>query len=348
MYTYYLFDLDGTLTDPGEGITNAAAYALEHFGIHVEDRRQLYPFIGPPLMDAFQHFYGFSEREAEEAVRTYRVYYREKGVHQNLLYPGITEVLKTLHAQEKILAVATSKPEPFARQILEYFGLAKYFTFIGGATFDPSRSRKADVIRYVLERLRIEDKSRVLMIGDRSHDVIGARVNDLDAMGVLYGYGSYEEFIDAGADYIAKMPEDILTPVYRLRPHHGMCLAFFEGKGYSTGFTAHMGKMLDLFESQDPLLELVRLTDSICIACPNNLKEAEGYDRCSSSEKVIPYDQAVLRKTGLSEHDRLTYSRFKEIVYDKVLKTGMRKEICGDCQWDGICSRKEKEMFCDV
>ena len=213
MYMYYLFDLDGTITDPGEGITNSVAYALEHFGIRVEDKTQLYPFIGPPLLDSFRRFYGFSEKQADEAVKTYREYYRAEGIHQNLLYPGISDVLKTLHDKEKILAVATSKPEPFARQILEHFGLAQYFTFIGGATFDVSRSKKADVIRYVLETLHVEDKRQVLMIGDRSHDIIGAKANGLDAMGVLYGYGCIEEFKGAGADHIAKSPKDILKQI---------------------------------------------------------------------------------------------------------------------------------------
>ena len=345
MYKYYLFDLDGTITDPGEGITNSVAYALDHFGIHVTDRTQLYPFIGPPLMDSFQRFYGFSEEDAGLAVKTYREYYKVKGVHQNLLYPGITEVFKSLKAQGKIVALATSKPESFARQILEYFRLDRYFDFIGGATFDVSRSKKADVIAYVLDILKVEDKSQVLMIGDRLHDVIGAKENGLAAMGVLYGYGNLQEFIESGADYVAEKPEDILTPVYRLRPHHGMCLAFFEGKGYSTGFTAHMGKMLDIFEREDPIVELVRQTDSICSACPNNLIETKGPDHCISSGKVIGYDQAVLKATGLSDHERLPYSRFRDMVSEKILRVDKRKIICGDCQWDEICSRKEKEMF---
>lgn len=345
MYKYYLFDLDGTITDPGEGITNSVAYALDHFGIHVEDKTTLYPFIGPPLMDSFQRFYGFSEEDADLAVKTYREYYKVKGVHQNLLYPGITEVLKSLKAQGKTVALATSKPEPFARQILKHFGLDRYFDFIGGATLDVSRSKKADVIAYVLDTLQVEDKSQVLMIGDRLHDVVGAKENGLAAMGVLYGYGCLQEFIETGADYVAEKPEDILTPVYRLRPHHGMCMAFFEGKGYSNDFTAHMGKLIGLFESENPVVELVRQTDSICVACPNNMQDITCADHCSSSVKVLTYDQAVLDETGLSEHVRLPYSRFRDMVSEKILKTGKRKMICSGCQWDEICSRKEKEMF---
>ncbi len=212
MFDYYFFDLDGTLTDPGEGITNSVAYALAKFGITVEDRRQLYVFIGPPLLDAFARYYGFSEKEAETAVRYYREYYREKGLYENKLYEEIPGVLARLKARGKILALATSKPEPFARQILANFDLDRYFDFAGGATFDPSRSRKADVIRYVLDEMQITDRSQVLMVGDRSHDVLGAKENGLASMGVLYGYGNIQELKEAGADFIAGTPEEIILP----------------------------------------------------------------------------------------------------------------------------------------
>lgn len=213
MYRYLLFDLDGTLTDPGIGITNSVMYALRKFDIHVEDRVSLYKFIGPPLMDSFERFYGFSTAQSELALGYYREYFKKKGMFENRVYDGIPELLKRLKENGKTLIVATSKPEAFSVEILRHFGLYEYFDFVAGATMDESRNKKADIIRYALESCGISEKASAVMIGDREHDMIGARKNGLDALGVLYGYGSYEELKEAGADYIADQPTDILKYV---------------------------------------------------------------------------------------------------------------------------------------
>ncbi len=202
-YQTVLFDLDGTLTDPGIGITNSVAYALEKLGAEVPDRTSLYRFIGPPLLEAFQRFCGFSEEEARQAIRYYREYFQEKGIWENRVYDGMEEFLKGLRDSGRMLLVATSKPEPFARQIMEHYHLAEYFTYVGGSGLDETRTDKAEVIAYVLEAVETADKSRALMVGDREHDIIGAKKNGLDSAGVLYGYGSREELEAAGADYIA-------------------------------------------------------------------------------------------------------------------------------------------------
>ena len=206
---YIFFDLDGTLTDPAIGITNAVMHALKKYGIAVSDRKELYKFIGPPLWDSFEKYCGFSKEEANTAVEYYREYYRDKGMFENQVYDGCEGLLKELKDNGKILIVATSKPEVFAEQILEHFGIAKYFTFIAGSTLDGSRVKKGDVIRYALESCNIIDGSQAIMIGDREHDIIGAKEMGLSSIGVLFGYGSRAELEEAGADFIVSTIEDI-------------------------------------------------------------------------------------------------------------------------------------------
>ena len=213
MYKYILFDLDGTLTDPGIGITNSVMYALKKFGIEVDDRASLYKFIGPPLLESFQKFYGFSKEDSELGLKYYREYFKPKGLYENKVYEGIESLLQELKKQGKKLLVATSKPEEFAIEILKHFHLLDYFDFVAGASMDEKRVKKADVITYALESYGITDKSSVIMVGDREHDVLGAKENELKSIGVLYGYGDYEELVHAGADYIAQNPEDILQIV---------------------------------------------------------------------------------------------------------------------------------------
>ncbi len=208
-YTTILFDLDGTLTDPGEGITNAVAYALKQYGIHVADRRELYPFIGPPLHDSFMKFYGFSGEQAEAAIAFFREYYRDTGIWENVAYPGIAEALHKLCDSGKRLLVATSKPEDFAVRILDRFGLSQYFEHVCGATFDRTRVTKAQVIAHALQRGNISDISGCIMVGDREHDVLGAKEFGMDALGVLYGYGDADELLQSGARYTAKTPAEV-------------------------------------------------------------------------------------------------------------------------------------------
>lgn len=213
MYEYILFDLDGTLTDPGIGITNSVAYALKRWNIEVEDRKSLYRFIGPPLQDSFREYYGFSQEDALRAVDVYREYFREKGLYENEVYPGVEKLLQVLKEQGKTLILATSKPEEFAVRILRHFGLDRYFTVMAGATMDPSRSKKGDVIAYALRESGVTEVSKAVMIGDREHDIFGAKQNGLDSIGVLFGYGDREELEKAGATYIAATVEDILNYV---------------------------------------------------------------------------------------------------------------------------------------
>lgn len=210
MYKYVLFDLDGTLTNPEIGITSSVMYALEKFGIEVKDRKALHPFIGPPLTYSFQTFYGLSKEDSELAVKFYRERFSVKGLYENEVYDGVEKMLQELKEDGKILIIATSKPEEFTLKILKHFDLYKYFDFIAGATMDGSRGEKADVIRYALEIGGIENKSEAIMVGDRNYDILGAKENGLASIGVLFGFGDYEELMKAGADYIAANVEDIL------------------------------------------------------------------------------------------------------------------------------------------
>lgn len=213
IYETALFDLDGTLIDSGEGITNSVFYSLQKFGIEIKDKTELYRFIGPPLHESYEKFYGFSKEKAKTAVEYYREYYREKGIFENQIYGGVEELLKTLYDAGKNLIVATSKPKLFAEQILNYLDLAKYFICIAGANMDGTMTKKAEVIRYGLTAACVPDLSKAVMIGDREHDILGAKEVGIDSIGVLFGYGNYEELKNAGADYIVKKAEDIL-PVF--------------------------------------------------------------------------------------------------------------------------------------
>ena len=208
-YRYALFDLDGTLTDPGEGITKSVQYALAKFGITVEDRKQLFCFIGPPLHESFEVYYGFSRPDAMRAVDCYREYYAVKGIFENLVYDGIENMLQQLQAAGVRICLATSKPEVYAKQILEHFGLDGYFTAVAGSEMDGTRTKKAEVVERALMLLGNPDVSDCIMIGDREHDVLGGQAHGLDTVGVLFGYGSREELERAGATYIAATPADI-------------------------------------------------------------------------------------------------------------------------------------------
>lgn len=208
-YENILFDLDGTLTDPAEGITGGFIYALDKYGIHVEKRSDLYKVIGPPLMYSFINFFGFDEKRASEACLYYREYYSERGKYENKVYDGIEECLQRLSQSGKKLIVATSKPEFFARDILEHFGIAKYFYYIAGSTTDGQRTTKYDVVKYAVEVCGIKDISSTIMVGDRKYDAEGARQAGIDTIGVLYGYGDRSELEEAGVICIAETPHQL-------------------------------------------------------------------------------------------------------------------------------------------
>ena len=201
-YTYILFDLDGTLTDPKEGITKSIQYALNKMGIIENDLDKLTSFIGPPLLQSFVEFYSFSEDEASQALQFYRERFAVTGLFENEVYEGIEKLLKDLNKLNYRLAVATSKPIVYAKQILDFFNLSKYFEVIVGSELDGTRSAKGEVIAEVLTQMKIEKKYQCVMIGDRKHDLIGASENGIDSIGVTYGYGSQQELEDANATYI--------------------------------------------------------------------------------------------------------------------------------------------------
>lgn len=211
MYKAVLFDLDGTLTESGEGITKSVQYALEKLGRPEPDVDKLRVFIGPPLMEQFMSYAGLDEETARRAVSLYRERYSVTGLYENRPYPGIEEVLDQLRKKGYLLAVASSKPERYVLQILEYFHLAEYFHEIVGSEMGGSRTQKSEVIEETLRRLHMEHRrEEVLMVGDREHDVFGAREAGLECVAVSYGYGSMEELRQAQPLKIVDSPEELL------------------------------------------------------------------------------------------------------------------------------------------
>lgn len=212
-YKNVFFDLDGTITEPAEGITNAIIYALDKYDIKVEDRASLYKFIGPPLRDSFKEFYGFSDEQAEEAVKFYREYYSDRGLIENEIMPGMKDALIKLKEAGCHLYVATSKPEIYAKKILENLDIDGYFDIIAGATFDKTRDKKELVIEYLLDISGIKalgKMSETVMVGDRYFDIQGAKAFGLDNIGVTFGYGTREEFIECGAMKIVDTAEEMV------------------------------------------------------------------------------------------------------------------------------------------
>lgn len=209
-YKYILFDLDGTLTDPKLGITKSVAYALKSYGIEVEDLDSLLKFIGPPLKDSFVKYYGFSEEQGVEAVERYREYFKPYGIYENKVYDGVENMLAKLVKCGKKVILATSKPTVFANVILEHFNLKQYFTCVVGSELDGSRVKKGDVVAEALRQAGVTDKSVAVMVGDREHDIIGAKENEIDSVGVLYGYGDRTELETAGAGHVVESVEELL------------------------------------------------------------------------------------------------------------------------------------------
>lgn len=203
-----LFDLDGTLTDSGEGIINCAILALEHFGCPIPDREEMRTFVGPPLHESFIR-HGVPADKTDEAIRVYRSRYIPIGAYENTPYPGVETLLQSLKQEGHTLYVATSKPEEMSVKILEHFGLAKYFDRICGASMDTSRSSKEDVIAYLLSLCGRDEN--ILMVGDTKFDVIGAAAHGIPAIGVAWGYGKVEDMEAAGAKAIARSMEELLS-----------------------------------------------------------------------------------------------------------------------------------------
>lgn len=208
---YLFFDLDGTLIDSAEGIFHSLNYALEEMDRTRLDEATLRTFIGPPLRESLMRI-GLNSSDTEKAVSLYQEEYARKGKELVTVYPGIAEVLAQL-AETKHLFIATSKPEYFAKQILDQIGLAQYFTGIYGADLAGSRSAKAAVLAYALTEAQVSSKEAAVMIGDRKHDILGAKANGLESIGVLYGFGEQEELASAGANLIVAETTDLLKVI---------------------------------------------------------------------------------------------------------------------------------------
>lgn len=208
-YKYILFDLDGTLTDPKIGITKSVQFALLKKDIIVESLDDLETFIGPPLIDSFMTYFDFTKEEAIKAVEDYREYFSVKGIFENTVYSGIESLLKNLKKQEVKLAVATSKPTVFANQVLEHFELDKFFDLVIGSNLDGSHIDKDEIVSTVIKKLNILDTSKAIMIGDREYDIMGGKKNNMDTIGVLYGYGIGNEIEKANPTHIVKTVREI-------------------------------------------------------------------------------------------------------------------------------------------
>ena len=207
-YDLCLFDLDGTLTDSKPGIVASVKYALKSLGRAIPDEDTLDLFLGPPLGDSFKEFCGFDDAGAKEAIAEYRVYLNDKGLYENSVYLGIEDLLQKLHQNGVKMAVSTSKPTVQAKKVLDHFNLARYFDLIVGSELDGTRSDKAEVIAYALEKL--DSSGRVVMIGDRKHDIIGAKTNGIDCIGVEWGYAKGDEIQQFVPLAIAKSPKELL------------------------------------------------------------------------------------------------------------------------------------------
>ena len=213
MYKYIFFDLDGTLIDPKEGITKSVEYALNKFNIYVKSLDDLTVFIGPPLKDSFMEFYHLNSDDADKAVVYYRERFRGVGLTECHLYDNVVETLFTLKEMGLKLVIATSKPEEFTIQILKNLNLYKYFHFISGATFDGKRGEKAGVIKYAIKMLNVKELKRILMVGDRKFDILGAHSNNIDSCGVTFGYATCGELEEAKPNYLISDMLDLIKIV---------------------------------------------------------------------------------------------------------------------------------------
>lgn len=205
---FIFFDLDGTLTDSQEGIFNSIIYSLKKMNRDIPSRATLRKMIGPPLINGFADILQIPDDELETAVDFYREYFSDKGLFENRVYDGIPDLLKQLQKEKHILAIATSKPEIFAREIINHFQLNQYFSNIVGATLDGSLAKKDEILAQAIINVQANPKKAV-MIGDRKHDIIGAKKNHISSIGVEWGFGSFKELSQSGADEIVKQPNEI-------------------------------------------------------------------------------------------------------------------------------------------
>lgn len=216
-YKLVMFDLDGTLTDPGSGIIRSIMYALRALNCEVPQPADLKTFIGPPLQESFKTHFKFNEQRTSEAIHYYREYFTQKGMYENEIYPGMIDMLEALQREKIILTVATSKPTLFAEKILSYFKMDSFFDTVVGSHLDGTRTAKSEIIAEVLKHYPNIPKHEIVMIGDRVHDIIGAKQNKITSIGVLYGYGSKEEICSSEPDVIAQSVNEL----YKALIHQG-------------------------------------------------------------------------------------------------------------------------------
>lgn len=208
-YSIILFDLDGTISDPKVGITKSVQYALAKMGINEPDRDSLTAFIGPPLQESFEQFYHMDSEMAGRAIGFYREYFSRVGIYENTLYSGVVELLQKLTDRGKAVVLATSKPTIYSQKILEYFNIASYFSCVVGSHLDGTRSSKTEIIAHIGQKYPQYPKASFIMIGDRKHDVVGARHYGIDSIAVSYGYGTVDELIQAHPTYLVNHIEDL-------------------------------------------------------------------------------------------------------------------------------------------
>ncbi|MCI9617339.1 MAG: HAD-IA family hydrolase [Eubacterium sp.] len=210
-YDVIIFDLDGTLSDSGEGITKSVQYALEKLNILEDDLDNLKHFVGPPLKAEFMKSYYLTEEQGTDAVRFYRERYIPTGIYETSLYEGVRELLDRLKADEKIIAMATSKPQPLAEEVLKFLEIENYFDFVMGADMIGGKQSKEDVLSALLEVLPIKDKSQMIMVGDTNFDVLGAEAVGISCIGVAYGYGDKKEMSECGAVAVVNTALELLN-----------------------------------------------------------------------------------------------------------------------------------------
>ena len=215
-YSHIIFDLDGTITEPEKGITNGLRYALDRLGYEIKSHEELYKFIGPPLSESFRDFCGFSEEKTGEAIALYREYYSDRGILENDLMPGVRDALDVMYKQGKHLYIATSKPYPFTVKILEHLDIKDYFEYVSGASMDGKTGTKIEVLEQLIQNTNLSEhisNGEVIMVGDRKFDINGAKHFGIAGMGVMFGYGSREEFEAADADYIVNNSQEMLAVI---------------------------------------------------------------------------------------------------------------------------------------
>ncbi|MFD3449274.1 HAD family hydrolase [Microbacteriaceae bacterium 4G12] len=210
-YDVILFDLDGTITDPKEGIVNSVQYALNKMNITEQNMKKLELFIGPPLQDSFAEYYKMNEEDINLAINYYRENFKVKGMFENKLYDGMKSLLEKLKQQGKTIIIATSKPTVFAIQILDYFKISSYFDDVVGSNLDGTRTSKTEIIHYILNTYSQYSPKNFIMIGDRKHDIIGANNNHISSIGVTYGYGTFEELEGVAPSHIVHSIQELET-----------------------------------------------------------------------------------------------------------------------------------------